>query len=218
MRMPTAISILAKAPEPGRCKMRLCPPLTPVQAAELSAALLVDTWRAVAGFDDAEILLMYSGDRTRFPEPMRGLTSFLQRGADLGARIEHAARVGLTRADAVIVVGSDLPELPLARLAEARDALTTHEAVLGPSRDGGFYLIGLRACAPGLLARLPWSVPETYAACAARLTQRQMRPAHLAAFDDVDDIEDLRRIKRQLDAGTLVAPATAAFLERLGNV
>jgi hypothetical protein len=216
--MSIAISIMAKAPEPGRSKMRLSPPLTPAQAAEVSAALLVDTWRAVAGFDDCEILLMYTGDRTRFPEPVRGLTSFLQRGVDLGARIEHAARIGLTRADAVIVVGSDLPGLPLARLAEARDALATHEAVLGPSGDGGFYLMGLRACAPGLLARLPWSAPETYAACAARLTQRRMRPAPIAAFDDVDDLEDLRRIKRQLDAGALAAPATAAVLERLGSV
>lgn len=216
--MSTAIGIMAKAPEPGRSKTRLCPPLTPVQAAELSAALLIDTWRAVAGFDECEVLLMYSGDRTRFPEPVRGLTSFLQRGVDLGARIEHAACIGLTRADAVILVGSDLPGLPHARLAEARAALASHDAVLGPTSDGGFYLIGLRACTPGLLAGLPWSAPETYAACAARLTQRRMRPAHLAAFDDVDDLEDLRRIKRQLDEGTLAAPATAAVLERLGDL
>ena len=218
MSMSTAISIMAKAPEPGRSKTRLCPPLTPVQAAEMSAALLIDTWRAVAGLDDCEVLLMYAGDRTRFPEPVRGLTSFLQRGIDLGARIEHAARIGLARADAVIVVGSDLPGLPVARLIEARDALATHDAVLGPSSDGGFYLIGLHACAPGLLSGLPWSVPETYAACAARLVQRRMRPARIAGFDDVDDIDDLRRIKRQLDEGTLAAPATAEVLDRLGCV
>jgi uncharacterized protein len=226
--MSTAISIMAKAPEPGRVKTRLCPPLAPEQAAELSAALLLDTWRATEELtgprqrndqhDVVEVLLVYAGDRTRFPEPVRGLPSFVQRGADLGARMEHAARLGLARAERVIIIGSDLPGLPAARLVEARAALATHDAVLGPSSDGGFYLIGLRACPPGLLSGLAWSVPETHAACAARLVQRRMRLAHIAVFDDVDDIADLRRVARQIRAGQLMAPATARVLERLGCV
>jgi glycosyltransferase A (GT-A) superfamily protein (DUF2064 family) len=149
---------------------------------------------------------------------VRGLRSFVQRGADLGARVEHAARLGLARAERVLVIGSDLPGLPVARLVEARAALSTHDAVLGPSSDGGFYLIGLRACPPGLLSGLAWSVPETRAACAARLVQRGLRLACIASFDDVDDIEDLRRVERQIRAGQLVAPATARVLERLGCV
>jgi rSAM/selenodomain-associated transferase 1 len=242
--MSTAISIMAKAPEPGRVKTRLCPPLALEQAAELSAALLLDTWRATEELtgprqpddqhngqhnaqpddqhggehDIVEVLLVYAGDRTRFPEPVRGLPSFVQRGADLGARMEHAARLGLARAERVIIIGSDLPGLPAARLIEARAALATHDAVLGPSSDGGFYLIGLRACPPGLLSGLAWSVPETHAACAARLVQRRMRLAHIAVFDDVDDIADLRRVARQIRAGQLMAPATARILERLGCV
>jgi uncharacterized protein len=230
--MSTAISIMAKAPEPGRVKTRLCPPLLPAQAAELSAALLLDTWRATEELErhdarhdargdareQVEVLLVYAGDRTCFPEPVRGLPSFVQRGADLGARMEHAARLGLARAERVIIIGSDLPGLPAARLREARAALATHDAVLGPSSDGGFYLIGLRACPPGLLSGLAWSVPETRAACAARLVQRGLRLAHVAYFDDVDDIEDLRRVERQIRAGQMVAPATARALERLGCV
>lgn len=234
--MSTAISIMAKAPEPGRVKTRLCPPLAPEQAAELSAALLLDTWRATEELtgprqpngqpddqhggehDVVEVLLVYAGDRRRFPEPVRGLPSFVQRGADLGARMEHAARLGLARAERVIIIGSDLPGLPAARLIEARAALATHDAVLGPSSDGGFYLIGLRACPPGLLSGLAWSVPETRAACAARLVQRRLRLAHIAVFDDVDDIADLRRVARQIRAGQLMAPATARMLERLGCV
>jgi rSAM/selenodomain-associated transferase 1 len=236
--MSTAISIMAKAPEAGRVKTRLCPPLLPEQAAELAAALLLDTWRAAeeleraderasepagacasssarTSADGVEVLLVYAGDRTRFPEPVRGLRAFVQRGADLGARIEHAARLGLARAERVIVIGSDLPGLPAARLVEARAALATHDAVLGPSSDGGFYLIGLRRCPPGLLSGLAWSVPETRAACAARLVQRGLRLAHVADFDDVDDIEDLRRVERQIRSGEIAAPATAHALERL---
>ena len=229
--MSTAISIMAKAPEPGRVKTRLCPPLSPAQAAELAAALLLDTWRGAEELrhhegdgepggepDEVEVLLVYAGDRTRFPEPVRGLRSFVQRGADLGARIEHAARLGLGRAERVIVIGSDLPGLPAARLREARAALATHDAVLGPSSDGGFYLLGLRTCPPGLLAGLAWSVPETGAACAARLVQRGLRLAHVAYFDDVDDIEDLRRVERQIRAGEIRAPATAHALEQLGCI
>ena len=270
--MSIAVCIMAKAPEPGRVKTRLCPPLTPEQAAELAAALLLDTWRAVdeltrpregrgprgshdhaldgghrdeldgghpdeldgghpdeldGGHPDeldgghrdehgeVEALLVYAGDRVRFPAPLRGLRSFVQRGADLGARMEHAARMGLARAERVLIIGSDLPGLPAARLREARAALATHDAVLGPSSDGGFYLIGLRACPPGLLSNLAWSVPETHAACAARLVQRGLRLASIPSCDDVDDIEDLRRVARALRAGRMVAPATARMLERL---
>ncbi|WP_428264670.1 TIGR04282 family arsenosugar biosynthesis glycosyltransferase [Haliangium sp.] len=216
--MSVAISIMSKAPEPGRVKTRLCPPLKPEQAAVLAAAFLLDTWRCTHELDDVEVLMLYAGDRTRFPAPLAGLAFFLQRGEDLGARIEHAARLGLSRHEQVIVLGGDLPGLPASCLREAQAALATHDAVLGPSSDGGFYLLGLRACPPGLLQGLAWSVPETMAVCQARLERRQLRVAQISTFDDVDEIDDLRRLARQLEAGALVAPATAAVLERMACV
>lgn len=211
----TAVCIMAKAPAPGASKTRLCPPLTPPQAAALSAAFALDTLQAARGLDDAAILLSYTGDRALFPAPLRELEAFVQRGADLGARIEHAARMGLARAERVLVIGSDLPGLPAAHLVEARAALDHHGAVLGPSSDGGFYLIGLHACPPGLLAGLPWSVPETRAACAARLVQRGLHVAKIAGFDDVDTIDDLRRLRYRVAQGELHAPATAKRLALL---
>lgn len=213
--MATAICILAKAPVPGAAKTRLSPPLAPEQAAALASAFVLDTLAAARALEDAHVTLVYAGDRTCFPAPLQAIDGVVQRGADLGARIEHAARVGLGRADRVLVIGSDLPGLPTAHLAEARAALDQHDAVLGPSIDGGFYLIGLRACPPGLLAGLPWSAPETRAACAARLGQRGLRVAAINRFDDVDTFDDVRRLRAQIACGALHAPATSLALEAL---
>ncbi|ACY17076.1 TIGR04282 family arsenosugar biosynthesis glycosyltransferase [Haliangium ochraceum] len=218
--MSTALCIMAKVPEPGRVKTRLTPPLSPAEASELAAAMLLDTWQVAHALGDAQVLLLYAGERVRLPAALRDAGDALvqQRGDDLGARIEHAARTGLGRRERVLVIGSDLPGLPLALLRAARDALARDDAVLGPSGDGGFYLIGLRRCPPDLLAGLPWSAPQTYAACAARLSERGLRVARLAEFDDVDEIDDLRRVQRALAAGQTSAPATARALETLSCV
>lgn len=213
--MPIAISIMAKAPEPGRVKTRLCPPLRPEQAAQLAEGFLLDTAATACALDEAEVLLVYDGDRTRFPEPVQKLNAFLQRGANLGLRIEHAARIALSRGAPAIVMGADIPGLPVDYLRQARTALRDHDVVLGPSDDGGFYLIGMRSCPPGLLDGLAWSVPETYAVCFARLEQRGLRVAKVAPYNDIDTIDDLRAFKTRLASGAICAPATARVLEGL---
>lgn len=217
MTAGTVICVMAKAPVPGQVKTRLAPPLTPAQAAGLAAAFLEDTWAAAAALPRATVLLAFAGDRNRFPASMRQAPGFPQPAEpDLGARIEAVARAGLERGQRVLVIGGDLPGLETAALATAEAALAGAEAVLGPSpRDGGFYLLGLRRCEPGLLAGLPWSRPDTLQACSTRLRERGLAPALAAPHDDVDDAGDLRALIAALERGTVAAPATAAALDQL---
>jgi len=123
---------MARAPVPGRAKTRLCPPLSYEQAAELAAAFLLDTWRTASRLDGAMTFLSYTGDRDEFPPELADVTSFEQHGGDLGARIEHTACLGLSRASSVLVIGSDLPGLSTGHLQAARTTLDYCDAVLGP--------------------------------------------------------------------------------------
>lgn len=213
--MKSVVCVMAKAPVPGRAKTRLCPPLSHDEAAELAAAFLIDVWKAATTLRGAKAFLSYSGERDSFPPELARAQGFHQKGADLGARIEHTARTGLEHAGMVLVIGSDLPGLSTGYLQSARSALHTHDAVLGPSRDGGFYLIGLRECPVGLLADLPWSEPETGEATHRRLVEWGFEVTTAPRFDDVDTIEDLMALRNGIVAGSLLAPASAQVLSRL---
>lgn len=210
-----AVCVMAKAPVPGRAKTRLSPPLSPEGAARLAAAFAIDTWSAAASLADARPLLARAGPLERFPPPLCEAESFPQPEGDLGARIEGVAAAGLERAEVAILIGSDLPGLPVAYLEQARAALAERDAVLGPSADGGYYLIGLRRRVPGLLRGIPWSSPATRRATAERLRRAGMPAAEIARFDDVDEPQDLVRLRGLLAAGRLEAPATAAALAAL---
>src|SRR5207302_7931644 len=106
-------------------------------------------------------------------------------------------------------IGADSPGLPAAYLESARQALTTADAVLGPSIDGGFYLMGLKDCPAGVLLGIQWSHFTTLAATVAKLEQFGMRTVLINPWFDVDGHEDLERLRRQLANDPSAAPRTA---------
>jgi len=94
--------------------------------------------------------------------------------------------------------------------------LVDHDAVLGPSDDGGYYLLGLRRTVPGLLEGLTWSAPTTFEATKARLTSRGFSVATIQRWFDVDERLDLERLSSAIHLGKLNAPRTAEALAMLG--
>lgn len=84
--------------------------------------------------------------------------------------------------------------------------------MIGPAADGGFYLLGLRICPPGLFGELPWSAPTTFDAMRERLEERRLQVAVLERWFDVDRPEDLDRLRSMLARGEVEAPETAEFL------
>jgi len=208
------ICVFAKPPVPGEVKTRLVPAFGPEGAAALARAFLLDTWEAVAKVPGVERLLASTGPLP----PELGIDParvWPQGEGDLGARLERVLRRAIQEGGAAIAIGADSPGMPLDRLRDAKVHLGDHDAVFGPSEDGGFYLLGLRRCPAGLLADLPWSVAATGGATEARLAAHGLSVHRLASWWDVDEPADVERLRRALDAGDLAAPHTAAALATL---
>lgn len=208
---PVTVIVFARAPRPGRTKTRLVPALGEAGAARLHAAMLEDVLATVASVPGLAVELWCPAEDVAALPGARA-----QRGEDLGARMTDALADALERAPRALLIGSDLPTLPAARLAEAVDALDAAEVVLGPSADGGFYLVGARGSAPPLGPGVRWSTRSALADTRARLGDRAV--ALVGPWYDVDTPEDLRLLRAHLALAPGAAPATAAALADFDRV
>ncbi|MEQ8458595.1 MAG: TIGR04282 family arsenosugar biosynthesis glycosyltransferase [Sandaracinaceae bacterium] len=208
--MRVEVAVFARAPRPGATKTRLIPALGAAGAAALYGAFLEDTLAKLEGLD-ARIWAASADDVEALSA--HGLPVSLQPDADLGARMEAAMRVARGTHDAGLVIGTDAPTLPATRLREAIDALTRHDVVIGPSADGGYYLIGARE--PLRFAEVRWSTPHALADTLASIGERRVRL--LRPHYDVDTPEDLALLRTHLRLKPRAAPATARHFDRVGG-
>jgi uncharacterized protein len=212
MANPLPAYVFAKAPVAGRVKTRLQPAVGAEGAARLSAALLEDTLEAlVATGCTAPALAVDAPEAFRG----RGLPVVAQGEGDLGERLERVLSRALEQTPAVLAVGSDSPGYPAPLILQACAALQRADAVLGPADDGGFTLLGLRRCPPGLLWGLPWSRPDTLRATEARFRAAGLSVARTLRWFDVDVPADLARLRVELAEGTVQARHTAEVLGTL---
>ncbi len=222
--MSRAVVVMGKLPRPGRVKTRLTTSLSPAQAADLYRAFLVDTFRLVqrATPTAAWVFACALAEQDRLPEAEAlvpdGWRVVPQAGDGLGARIDHARETGA--ADHVLVMGSDSPTLPEARLVEAFEVLAEGgeggpaPVVVAPTEDGGYALIGFAAPTPAVLTDIPWSTSEVMAATRAAAARADVPIVELAPTYDVDHPQDLARLAA--DAHPDLHPATVAALASLG--
>lgn len=202
------VCVFAKAPVPGKVKTRLAQSLGPESAASLAAAMLRDVWATVSSVAEVTPVLAAASDGS-FPIDVPAHAYWLQETGELGFRIEHILRRGLSKAPAVVALGADSPLLAVGHLQTALQQFDTSDAVIGPSRDGGFYLLGLRSCPSGLLENLPWSTPETFERTLDRLHSHGMTVSVTETLSDVDTIEDLQQLYDELpDKPPQIASAT----------
>lgn len=213
-----AIALLAKSARPGHVKTRLCPPLTPAEAARLHHAFVLDTIDGLRGVEGAQPVLVYTPAADRELCAAYGIPLQAQADGDLGARM-HAAFETLAGQGyhAVVAIGADLPTLPAAYVVEAFALLRRPEidVVLGPTDDGGYYLIGLRAPSPTLFEHIAWSSAHVYAETLRRAAAARLRVAALPPWWDVDTPADLARLAAALRAEPSSAPHTRAVLTDL---
>jgi len=213
--MSDAVAIVAKAPRAGAVKTRLVPPLTPEQAAAVARLLLEETIRRFPPAVPAAWSLFLDGT----PEPWlrelctsRGVVLRDQGEGDLGARLTRAFRrmheEGARRA---LAIGTDSPTLDPSWIARALAALDTADAVIGPARDGGYYLVGMRPGCDALLRDIPWSTTEVAAATRRRAAAQGYLIAELPEWYDVDDRESLARALADAGIGSPLARGAAAI-------
>jgi uncharacterized protein len=209
----TLLIAFVKAPVPGRVKTRLATALGAHEAARLYRSMgrgVVDRLRA-RRFD----LVIYF-DPEGAEEAVRGwlgqdgIAEFLpQPPGDLGTRLRHAFDWGFRRADRVCVVGTDIPALACQDVEDAFRMLTSEPAadvVLGPARDGGYYLMGLRRPEPALFDDVPWSTDEVLDTTMRIANTLELETALLRTLIDVDSPDDLHAAARAVaDLGHLGA-------------
>jgi len=232
-----AFGLFAKPPRAGEVKTRIVPPLSPEDAARLYAAMLADT--AVA-LDEAGVVWgVFSTDveaqRARWPAGAPAPGFWLpQSGADLGARMSNAVRELLAQGrSGAVLVGSDHPAVDAETYRRAAALLgspartgaavekgavavlgfgtrETLDVVLGPTHDGGYYLIGLTHPNPSLFGGIEWSTPKVLEDTLERLVVMRLEAAMLESGWDVDRPEDLERLRSWLEA-TADRPALCRF-------
>ena len=220
---PAAVAIMAKAPRAGEVKTRLCPPLSLVDAAELYRRLLLDKIEQVRSLKTASLAIAYTPDEARafFEEVAPGFVLVPQRGADLGDRLANSLGELLdTGHRGALAIDSDTPTLPLEFLQQALDLIVTPEidVVLGPTEDGGYYLIGLRAVHRELFEAMAWSTQQVLPETIRRADAKGLRVACLPPWYDIDTPDDLARLRMTLAAsdGDVPRHTRQFLLERTG--
>jgi len=185
----TSVVVFAREPRAGRVKTRLIPLLGAEGAARLHARLVA---RTVATAREARL-----GSVERW-----GMRR--QRGADLGACMQHAFQRSLRRASRVILIGSDCPVLRARDLRRAARWLAGGaDAVFAPAADGGYALIALRRVSPRLFEGIDWGGTQVMAQTRARLAALGWRWRELPEVWDVDRPEDVARLRRDPGAHRL---------------
>ena len=189
--MTTRIVVFGREPRPGRVKSRLAATIGGESAAAVYAVLLDAALQAARATGFETVLSLAEAPSAAWA---RGLAVAweAQRGADLGSRMAAAFaahfRDGVER---VVVVGSDCPGLRPRHLREAEAALAAAPVVLGPSADGGYWMVAQRAPGVDLFAEIPWSVPTTLAATQQRLRKIGVQWSEFGTLSDIDTEADL---------------------------
>ena len=214
-----ALLVVAKRPASGKTKTRLTPPLSPERAAALYACFLRDTLDLIRQVPDVQPVVAYlpAGAEGYFADLAPDFERILQQGADLGARLDNALTAYLRRGYRnVVIMNSDGPTLPPSYLKAAFAALAGEaEVVLGPSDDGGYYLIGVKCPLPRLLREVQMSTPHVTADTLSLAAEEGLRVELLPVWYDVDDAASLARLVEELTAAPPdVARHTRAFLEQ----
>lgn len=197
-----AIAVMAKRPEPGRVKTRLCPPLTPQQAADLYEAFLLDTVSLASGIGHGDVFVAFDPDTARdyfsrmTPAPVKCIP---QGPGNLGARLSRISSEVFSRGyRKLVILASDAPHLPPRLIRRAFSLLDNAGVVLGPCDDGGYYLIGSRSLAPGLFAGIPWSTSWVLDHTIRRARETGMTYALLPTCYDIDTWEDAERLRQDM--------------------
>lgn len=192
--------VFARFPEPGRTKTRLIPLLGPEGAVAAYRRLAEETARQVLRLDRPDLdRVVWIEPASKMPEASRWLGSSFryrpQPTGDLGTRLTAAFDEAFGAGDArVVAIGTDCPGLDAPLLDRAFDLLASGQAVLGPTEDGGYYLIGLPRPSPGVFRAVPWSTSEVLRATLMGLDAAHESVALLETLRDLDTPEDLAEL------------------------
>ncbi len=216
--MQNALIVFAKLPAPGAVKTRLTPTLSPAEAAQLYEAFLRDALGQYLHLD-ALVRLYLAPPAEAVPGYLSALPISIhtQHGDDLGARMLHAIEETLADGAArAAVIGTDHPTLPTPFIQQAFAALEGPPTItIGPSADGGYYLLGMNAAYPVLFEGMAYSHPRVFAHTLDRARQTSAQLTVLPRWYDVDTPAALTRLIQDLQDPSVTAPKTRKAVAEL---
>jgi uncharacterized protein len=211
-----ALVIMAKAPRPGAVKTRLASSLSPDAVTTFYCCLLDDTLALARSLGDVEVAVMCpESDVTELSYLTGNKASVVaQKGEGLAAGLtsvfEHFAGDHPRR---TIAFNSDSPHLPRSVLEEAFETLTGHDLVVGPTHDGGYYLVGAKVSHPTLFAGDGMGTSSALERLLSRTRVLGLSVGFAIPFYDIDVVDDLARLADELRLAPTKAPRTARWLK-----
>jgi uncharacterized protein len=213
--------IMAKAPRPGAVKTRLASSLSPAAVADFYCCLLDDTLALVRSLGDVEVAVMCPESDVDELARLAGM-QLAGKSASVIAQKGEGLAAGLTSVFAhfaeghqrrVIAFNSDSPHLPRSVLEDAFETLAAHDVVVGPTHDGGYYLVGAKASHPMLFAGDGMGTSSALERLLARARSLELSVGFADPFYDIDVADDLTRLAEELRLAPARAPRTAAWLK-----
>lgn len=190
--------IFTRYPEPGKTKTRLIPVLGKAGAANLHGLMAGRTIARALSLQNSRQLsveIHYTGGSQQQMQDWLGTDLIYQNqidGGDLGARMTAAFEKSFdSGVDKAAIIGTDCPDLKAEIVAQAFDELSDRDLVLGPAKDGGYYLIGLRRSIPELFGGINWGTSEVFACTRAIAQNLGLNIAVLPILADIDRPDDL---------------------------
>jgi rSAM/selenodomain-associated transferase 1 len=208
--------IMAKAPRRGEVKTRLTPNLSPAAVTALYSCLLGDTLALARSLSDVEVAIMCPESDANELAQLAGSKARVvaQKGEGLAAGLDsvfvHFAQSHQRR---IIAFNSDSPHLPRSVLEDAFETLAAHDVVIGPTHDGGYYLVGAKNSHPTLFAGDGMGTSSALERLLSRARALELSVGFADAFYDIDVADDLTRLAAELRLAPARAPRTARWLQ-----
>jgi uncharacterized protein len=212
--------VMAKAPRPGTVKTRLTPSLPQQAVTAFYRCLLEDTLTLARSLGDVEIAIMCPEADVDALALLAGpgVRVVAQRGEGLAAGLTSVfAHFAEGRQQRIIAFNSDSPHLPRVLLEGAFEALAAHDLVVGPTYDGGYYLVGAKTSHPELFTGDGMGTRSALEQLLARAQVLELSVSCLDPFYDIDVAEDLIRLAAELERAPDRAPRTAVWLRDWGD-
>ncbi len=191
------IVLFSKAPVPGKVKTRLVPPLNHNEAASLQKSFVFDTLTTLLAKENHKVFLachpssehpFFKSLKKRYP-----LTLINQGAGNLGDRMKRTILLLRSKKySKIIIVGSDSPTLPCQYIGDGFDKLDKNDLVIGPSIDGGYYLLGVKGDIPDIFDRIPWGSDAVFEETMVRARGSAIKTSVLPFWYDIDTIKELR--------------------------
>lgn len=199
--MTTRFGVFAKHWTPGRVKTRLAAVIGEAAAAMLHHQFLATLLARFADTAEQRWLFYDPAEQREAFQTLAGPAWRLhpQCAGDLGERMrDYFQRAFDDRVERVVLIGSDSPNVPPATVARAFDLLDEAPVVIGPSQDGGYYLIAARDAPPPIFDAMPWGSANVFDETTKRLQKHELPFRQLPTWYDIDEIADLHNLAEDL--------------------